>query len=440
MDVQRAKATNKIMGDVSSAHFQNLAPRPRALAETGLTKQFTYELVAKHLYRAGVLTLPDLAKRTSLAGTVLEEVINFLRSDAYVEVLGGLEGGNLRYSLTDRGRALALDSLTKSGYVGPAPVTLNEYTRVVLAQSVHDRSISKSLMEGRFADMILQKGLLDQLGPALHSGRAMFIYGPPGAGKTYVAQRLARIFDDSVLVPYAISVGDAVIQYFDPVYHEKVDEPHSPNTIMLGEGYDPRYIRCLRPAVMTGGELTMDMLELSYDPATKQYRAPLQMKANNGLFMIDDLGRQRVSHVDLLNRWIVPMENRRDYLYLGSGTHFPIPFEVILAFSTNMNPLDLADEAFLRRIGHKIRFEYLNRTEYEGIWRQVCNERGIKFNPEVLEYLFEELYEKQHANMLPCHPRDLIGMALDQMRYTGSGTNIKDSDIHSAWRSYFIRM
>jgi hypothetical protein len=418
-----------------------LAPRPQTLAETGLSRHFIYELIAKHLYNAGVLTLHELSERLALAATVIEEIIVFLREDAYIEIRGAVEGRTgLRYALTDRGRALALDSLVKSGYAGPSPVPLREYTRIVQAQSAHHRVVSQSRMQVKFANVMLQHGLLDKLGPALHSGRAIFIYGPAGTGKTYIGQQLANLYDDDVLIPHAISVGETVIQVFDPVYHYRLDASTETEKMVLLRGHDPRYVRCQRPAVMTGGELTLDMLELSYDADTKQYQASLQLKANNGVFMIDDLGRQRVAPVDLLNRWIVPMENQLDYMYLGSGLHFPVPFEVILIFSTNMNPLELADEAFLRRIGHKIRFDTLNQQEFEGIWRQVCDERGIEFNREILTYLFKEHYHDELIPMLPCHPRDLIGLALDMIRYQDDKAELTPDSIRLAWESYFVRM
>jgi predicted ATPase with chaperone activity len=419
----------------------SLAPRPQTLADTGLSMHFTYELIVKHLYNAGVLTMHELSVRIALAASVLDEVIGFLRQDAYIEIRGAIEGkAGLRYALTERGRALALDSLLKNGYIGPAPVPLGDYTRIVKAQSVHNRVVSQSMMQVKFAGVTLQNGLLEKLGPAIHSGRAIFIYGPPGAGKTYICQKLANLFDDDILIPHAISVGETVIQVFDPVYHHTITDMSNAENLVLLHGHDPRFVRCHRPAVMTGGELTLDMLELSYDADTKQYQAPLQVKANNGVFMIDDLGRQRVAPVDLLNRWIVPMENRRDYMYLGSGLHFPVPFEVILIFSTNMNPLELADEAFLRRIGHKIRFDTLNQQEFEAIWCQVCNERGIEFNREILNYLFREHYQEKQEPMLPCHPRDLIGLALDMIRYRDDKAELNPDTLKAAWESYFVRM
>lgn len=423
----------------STDSLATLAPRPRTLEETGLSLNFSAELVAKHLYHAGVITLNQLSERTALAGPVLEELVAYLRKEAYVEMLGGIDGGAPRYALTDRGRALALDALSRSGYIGPAPVPLKEYARIVRAQSVHQRLVTRTSMQTAFADLVLQDGLLEQLGPAIHSGRPIFIYGPAGSGKTYIAQHLTRMFDDSILIPHAIVMGEAVIQFYDPVYHHPVSREADPAGLMLAEGHDPRYLRCHRPFVMSGGELTLDMLELSYDPSSKQYQAPLQFKANNGLYLIDDLGRQRVDAVDILNRWIVPMEERRDFLSMGAGGHFPVPFEVVLMFSTNLAPLDLADEAFLRRLGYKIRFTYLNPAEYETIWRQVCKARDIDFNAEILQHLLEEFYKKEQVPMLPCHPRDLIGLALDRVRYQEGGNELTIDDIRASWKSYFIQ-
>jgi SpoVK/Ycf46/Vps4 family AAA+-type ATPase len=273
----------------------------------------------------------------------------------------------------------------------------------------------------------------------MHSGRPIFIYGPAGAGKTYVASRLANLFDDTILVPHAIAIGETVIQFFDPVYHKRVENSEDARHMMLDHGHDPRYLNCYRPMVMTGGELTLDMLELTYDAGTRRYHAPLQLKANNGVCMIDDLGRQRVQPVDLLNRWIVPMEERRDFLALGSGEHFPIPFEVVLIFSTNLDPLDLADEAFLRRLGYKIRFDYLDENEFTQIWRQVCEARGLDFDQALLNTLFERHYRTEQRPMLPCHPRDLIGLARDLAVYNGKGDVIGSAELDAAWASYFVK-
>ncbi|MEN8260682.1 MAG: AAA family ATPase, partial [Pseudomonadota bacterium] len=364
----------------TSAGHAALAPRPRNIAETGLSQSFLSELVAKHLYYGGVLDQQHLTERTALAWPILENLLGYLRAGAYVEIRGGGEGVTaLRYALTERGRNLALDALMKSGYAGPAPVPVELYSEVTRAQSVHNQLVMRAGMHEAFANVVVREEVLNQLGPALHSGRPIFIYGPPGTGKSYIGQRLRRLLGGSVLIPFALAAGDHVIQLFDPALHHPINGDLDKPSFRLEDGYDPRFVRCERPTALTGGELTLDMLEMSYDLASKQYYAPLQLKANNGIYIIDDLGRQRVAVEDLLNRWIVPLEEKRDYYTLGSGKRFSTPFDVILIFSTNLNPLDLADEAFLRRLGYKVRFDTLTGGEYEAIWRQVCEQRGISF-------------------------------------------------------------
>jgi len=419
----------------------SLAPRPRTLQDTGLDLHFVTELVAKHLYKGGVLTLSQLAERLALAGSILETVLNFLRKEARIEVLGGAGSDvNLRYALTDRGRSWALEALLKSGYVGPAPVPLASYTEVVRAQSVHRQVVTKTAIRETFAGVVIRESLLDQLGPALHSGRAIFIYGAPGTGKTYVSQRLAKLLGEAVLIPHAIAIEETVVQVFDPVLHQPLPGSSPASSLMLENGHDPRFVLCRRPAVITGGELTMDMLELQYDEAHKLYRAPLQLKATNGLYLLDDLGRQRITPVELLNRWIVPMETGLDYLSLGSGQRFPVLFDVVLVFSTNLNPLDLADEAFLRRLGYKIRFDYLDTREYEAIWRQVCEQQGIVYKADMLAYVLEHFYSRDRAPLLPCHPRDLLGLVADHCRYHGKPVEVTPESIAAAWESYFIKL
>lgn len=420
--------------------FSHLAPRPRSLKDTGLSKDFVAELLLKHLYNGGVLDLRQLAERSALAGPVVETTLNFLRAEAYVEVRGSSGGVGLRYALTDRGRAGALDALMRSGYVGPAPVPLDEYERVSVAQSVHRCVITRNTMHEAFAEVVIRESLLDQLGPALQSGRAIFVYGPAGTGKTYTVQRLPRMLGDTILIPHAIAVGETVIQFFDPVVHQVATEAEAMPGLMLEQGYDPRFVCCRRPTVITGGELTLDMLELRYDSDTKLYQAPLQLKANNGVFMVDDLGRQRAATADLLNRWIVPMEEKRDFLNLRSGKHFPVPFDVILIFSTNMNPLELADEAFLRRLGFKIRFDHLTPGEYATIWQQVCEQKDIACDSEVLGFVLEALHARRKVPLLPCHPRDLLELAQDQCRYQGEPNRVTVDRVQWAWDNYFVRL
>ncbi len=386
------------------------------------------------------MTLRELALRTLLAGPIVEDLLNQLRAEACLEVRGAALGSSaLRYALTDKGRAFALETLAKSGYLGPAPVPLEQYRQVVRAQSVHQQTVTREHMRAAFANTVIRETLLDQLGPALHSGRAIFVYGAAGTGKSYIAQRLTWLLGDPVLIPHAIAVDDTAVRLFDPVIHKPIAGDVNSSGVMLEEGFDPRYTLCQRPAVLTGGELTLDMLEIRYDAATKEHQAPLQLKATNGIYVLDDLGRQRVPPVDLFNRWIVPLEQREDYLSLATGKRFPVPFDVVLVFSTNLNPRDLADEAFLRRLGHKIHFGYLAPEEYGAIWQQFCCDHGIRFDPAVLAHTVEKLHLRENRPMLACHPRDLLGMALDQARYLGQGDALTVEMIESAWRSYFVQ-
>lgn len=417
-----------------------LAPRPVDLAETGLSESFVSELVLKHLYRGGVMDLNRLTGRLALAGPVLEPVIGFLRNESYVEVLSAIEGG-VRYVLTDKGRRSALDALGKSGYSGPAPVTLETYRRVVHCQSVRSVKVTRDDAESAFDDVVVSQDLIDRLGASVNSGRPLFLYGPAGTGKTYLGKRLVRMIQgDDVLVPHALLVGDTAIQFYDPAVHRGVDPRETPG-LLLREGHDPRFVRCRRPGVFTGGELTLDMLEVEYDAATRQYHAPQSLMANNGLYMIDDLGRQSMRPDALLNRWITPMEENRDFLAIGAGQRFEVPFDIILVFSTNLNPLQLADEAFLRRLGHKVSFRHARPVEYEEIWKHTCSELDIEFDPALLDRAFE-LYESECRPLLPCHPRDLLSSIMDRLEYEGKARDgeITVDHLQHAWNSYFVAL
>jgi hypothetical protein len=423
--------------DLITIRAASLAPRPRTVAETGLTINLLGDLVAKELYNAGVSTTQSLSQRTALSGPILEELLNFLRKEGCVEVRAQIPGENgLRYGLTERGLTSAQAALSRSGYVGPAPVPLPDYTRVVRNQSVRDRRITRHRMHATFADVVLNPGTLDRLGPAMNSGKAIFVYGEPGTGKSYITQRLTRLLEDEALVPHAIAVGDTIIQVFDPAVHIPLEAP-APG-VLLDDGFDPRFVLCRRPMLLTGGELTPEMLEVQYEPATRQFRAPLQLKASNGMLLLDDLGRQRVPPQAILNRWIVPMEEGRDYLSLPGGQHFAIQFDLLLVFSTNLNPAELADDAFLRRIGYKIRFEALTPDEYHEIWKQVCAHRNVGYDPIVCQRTIDRLHQPSRIPLLPCHPRDLIGMALDRAAYLGVGEDLCFESLQWAWNSYFL--
>jgi predicted ATPase with chaperone activity len=416
-----------------------LAPRPTKLAETGLSETFIADLIAKHLFDRGTLSLGELSKIVALTGSIIEAVLNFMRTEARVEVRPGqVSSVGLAYTLTERGRVTALDAMMRSGYLGPAPVPLTRYAQVARAQTIHSRSVTQETMRAAFEDVVLDERMLDRLGPALNSGRAIFLYGPAGTGKTYISQRLCRLFRHPTLIPHSIAIDESTVQVFDPLVHKQLRLRPNDDNLKLEKGHDPRFVVCERPVVITGGELTTEMLEIRYDPSTRLYEAPLQLKANNGMFIIDDMGRQKVSPAAVFNRWIVPMEEKRDYLTLGSGRHFTVPFDVVLVFSTNIHPLELADEAFLRRIGYKIEFPTLTAEQYEHIWRDICADFKVEYESHVLDYAINELHTKKHVALLPCHPRDLLGMAVDRAVYEDNSRNVSIDHLRWAWDNYFV--
>lgn len=419
---------------------QRLAPQPRTIRDTGLADNFLGDLVCKHLHDAGVLDLPHLVERLALTGAVLEEVLAFLRKDGRIEVLGQAGGQALRYGLTERGRSSARDALARSGYIGAAPFPISAYRSLLKLQTIHHGRITARDMRTAFHGVVLAEAMLDQLGVAMNSGRAIMIYGPAGTGKTYISSRLIRLFAEAIWVPYAIAINEAVVEIYDPQVHQRLDDRPDANKLLLDEGIDRRLLCCKRPIVITGGELGMEQLDIRYDPFSRLYQAPLQLKASNGLFIIDDMGRQRMAPAELLNRWIVPMEEKRDFLNLGGGRHCELPFDLVLVFSTNLNPLELADEAFLRRIGYKLHFNYLQPEEYGRIWRQECERLGLAFDPVLLRYVLQGLYELQGMPLVPCHPRDLLGMALDHQRYLDGSGPLSPQDLEWAWHNYFVQL
>ena len=424
---------------IGMMRFKRLAPRPKQLQETGLSMTFVSDLIAKHILDRGTSSLAELARRLMLTGSILETVLEFMRREALIEVRPNrAEHPGLHYALTDRGRCAALDAMLRNGYVGPAPVPLKHYASVARAQSIHRQKVTRQMMNRVFDDIVLDESLLTKIGPSLNSGRAIFLYGPAGTGKTFVSQRLTRLFPDPTLIPHAIAVDENVVQMFDPLVHKVIDLSDRSDEYQLDHGHDPRFLICERPAVITGGELDADMLEVVYEPSAKLYEAPLQLKANNGIFIIDDLGRQKIDPMTLFNRWIVPLEEKKDFLSLKSGRHFSVPFDVVMIFSTNIHPLELADEAFLRRIGYKIEFTPLSVEHYEQIWRDTCIDFEVDYEPEVFEFVLNELHAKNRVDLLPCHPRDLIGMAVDRAIFGESERSICIDSLRWAWANYFV--
>jgi predicted ATPase with chaperone activity len=441
MNDQNGSRVHATPDQIGMMRLKRLAPRPKRLAETGLSLSFLSDLIAKHLLDRGTLSLAKLASKLMLAGSILETVLDFMRREALVEIRPNrAEQPGLDYALTDRGRSAALDAMRRNGYVGPAPVPLKHYARVARAQTVHNQNVTRDKMNRVFHDIVLDETLLTRIGPSLNSGRAIFFYGPAGTGKTFISQRLTRLFPDPTLVPHAIAVDENVVQLFDPLVHKVIDLGKRSDGYQLDQGHDPRFLICERPAVITGGELDGDMLEVAYEPSAKLYEAPLQLKANNGIFIIDDLGRQKIDPMTLFNRWIVPLEEKKDFLALQSGRHFSVPFDVVMIFSTNIHPLDLADEAFLRRIGYKIEFTPLSVEHYEQIWRDTCVDFEVDYEPEVFDFVLNELHAKNRVDLLPCHPRDLIGMAVDLAVFGNNERSIGIDHLRWAWANYFVSL
>jgi hypothetical protein len=415
-----------------------LAPRPTTVAHTGLSITFLADLLGKHFLSAGVLTTSQLIERMGLAGTIVNQILNFMRSEGRVEVRSrqGLDA-ELRYGLTDKGRHEAIDAMARGGYVGPAPVPLADYVALVGKQTVHGHRVTREAVQDAFSGIVISEELLDRLGPAMNSKRAIILYGHAGTGKTFTARKLASLLSGLVLVPHAIAVNETVVEVFDPLCHEQLAFSNPPDRALLDQGFDGRYIACERPIVLVGGELAAEMLELQHDHATGTYTAPIQLKANNGFLLIDDLGRQRIAPTVLFNRWIVPMDLRQDSLITSRGHHFSVPFDVVLLFSTNLRPEDIADQAFLRRLGYKIEFLPVEPGQYKQIWQRVCAEHAIAYDGGLVDYVIEQLHRRRHVPLLPCHPRDLLGMAVDRSTYLGRGRLDKET-LRWAWDNYFL--
>lgn len=369
------------------------------------------ELALKMLHLRGEQTLLDLAGHIRLSFAVVEELFQRLRKEHLCEVKG-MSGLVHRIAVTSEGRARALDLMALNQYAGPSPVPLSVYATRVLAQSVTAVEVRPSDIFRASEHLVLDGQVRVRLGTAVVSGTSVFLYGPPGTGKTCLAEVLANIHHDPVWVPYAIEVGGQIISVYDPVVHEPIDEP-------VPHDCDKRWVLCRRPRIMVGGELTIDMLDLRLDPTTKSYDAPIQMKANNGVLIVDDFGRQLVRPEALLNRWIVPLDRRVDFLSLAGGKKFKVPFDLFAVFATNLNPADLGDEAFFRRIQNKIKVGYVTPEQFHEICRRVCEQFELEYDEGVAEYLIEVLTRHFNRPLRPCYPVDILRQICWQARYEG---------------------
>ncbi|WP_332671066.1 ATP-binding protein [Aromatoleum sp.] len=411
---------------------------PRTLDETGLPLLFLVELATKLLFVRGQMRLTELSQQLRLPAIVLENLLAFMRAERICEVMRrGETDGDILYELTDAGRARASEYLGRCKYAGAAPVSLAAYVAQVERQSVTKMDVTREGVNDAFRGLIIKPEVRDQLGAAMGSGRALFLYGPAGAGKTYLAERLALLLDGDIAVPHAILVDGEIIQVFDPLIHTPVADDHRPAALDVMTRPDQRWVRCKRPVAITGGELTLRMLDLDFDATSGFYQAPPHVKANNGLFVVDDLGRQIVTPEQLMNRWIVPMDRRHDYLALHSGTKFALPFDVVLVFSTNLQPADVADPAFLRRLGYKIHIGPMDEDDYRRIFVGVCEARDVPFDEAAFQTLLKDYHEAHDQPLLACYPRDLVNQIADLARYLGEPARLTREALDWAWHNYF---
>ena len=432
---------------------------PTSLVQSGLTLIQVSDLILKQLYLQGSLVGVDIARQSRLPFNVVDEGLVFLKDEKCIEVSSGELIGRVsyRFNLTDLGRIRAREAFEQCRYVGPAPVPLDAYVTQCIMQAVTGTVCDPESLLDAFRELIIRPGLLDELGPAVCSGRSIFIYGPPGNGKTMIAKGLGKFlnkFGGEIYVPYAVHSENSIITVFDPTIHTATDqgdllgaEMNQRASNVFGETSrllhnsppDLRWRRIKRPVVITGGELTLDMLDLRYNATGNFYQAPLHIKANGGVFLIDDFGRQIVSPRDLLNRWILPLEEKVDYLTLATGKKLAVPFEQLIIFSTNLDPRELVDEAFLRRIRHKINIGTPDRALYTEIFRLVSQQRQIPYNPAAVEYLFETFYD-QGKPPRSSDPRDLLEIVQSICRFRNQDVVLTPELMAEATMRFFCQI
>jgi len=427
---------------------EGLTPEaPRTLEDTGLTESQVIGLLLKTLYQRGALLGNSLADAVALPFVILDDLLLTMTQRRFVEVLGtsGHSRGGYQFELTDEGRTRAEAALAANRYVGPAPVPLDQFREWVRRQSVRDHRVSRESLERTFDDLVLPPGVMDALGPAVNSGGSIFLHGAPGNGKTAIAERLGSLISSEIYLPHSIIVDGAIVVVFDPLYHHRVDdatEGGSEDSGLVRKDFlrDRRFVKVKRPTVFVGGELTMDQLDLQLNPYSKVYQAPFQVKAVGGVLIVDDFGRQRMGPTELLNRWIVPLEKGIDNLTLDTGVRFPVPFDCILIFATNLNPRDLVDEAFLRRIQFKVEVRSPDRRAFDQIFHLSCEQAGFEYTEDAVDFLFRKFFDRYGITPRGCHPRDILHHIQSIATFEGGVTSLHPSLLQRAAQAYFLVM
>jgi predicted ATPase with chaperone activity len=415
---------------------ENYRPNePTSVTDSGIPLSLVESLLMKRLLVVGQSSGRQLANDLCLSFTVLDEVLQSLRSRQVISHCGSAPLNDYYYRLSEAGRDRAQAAMEICAYVGPAPVPLIEYVLSVEAQSIRNENPKSAQLAKAFQDISIDEQLFDELGPAINSGAGMFLYGEPGNGKSTLAQRITQCFGQEVWIPYAIYEDGQIIKLFDAAYHQ-ISQNDSDQS-MDYSSHDRRWVRVKRPTVMVGGELTMDSLEIRFDSNSKVCEAPLQMKSNCGSLLIDDFGRQRIEPRELLNRWIVPLEGRIDFLTLPTGKKIKVPFEQLIIFSTNLEPTDLVDEAFLRRIPYKINVQDPSVEEFHHLFRIYCERMGCEYRSEAVTYLLEKHYAPRKRRLRRCQPRDLLSQIRNFCNYHNLPMELNNDYIDRVIKSYF---
>jgi predicted ATPase with chaperone activity len=406
---------------------------PHQVQRTGVRRGLLEDLTLKLLYLNGEMSLLELAERTCLSLGVIDEIFQFFRKEQLVEVKRMVAGSHVIIASV-AGKQRASELLAINQYIGPAPVSLADYSMRVSMQSVQQITLTPAHVSRAFFHMVMDQEMLTRLGTALVSGTSMFLHGPSGTGKTSIASTIPSVYDDNVWIPHAVVVDNQIVSVYDAGVHQQNTEAINAS---VAES-DRRWVLCKRPCVLAGGELSAEMLDLQFNVQSKFYTAPLQMKANNGVLILDDFGRQRMRPDELLNRWMTPLDRRVDFLTLPGGRKFEVPFDLFVVFSTNLDPNQLADEAFLRRIPNKIKVGYASKEQFLEIFRRECQVRLIACDDGVAEHLVDCLTKEMNQPLAHCHPRDLINQIFWSARYVGAEPHLTRETVEQACRAHFL--